>query len=374
MESLIEEITNIHRNRLDLLRSANKRAIGWVSIYTPEEIVYGAGMIPFRITGESRTETPKAGGYMHRNICPYVLSCLEEGLDKVCDFSDGVIIANACDARQALYDVWKYFLNNDFVHMLDLPKQINQTTKDYFTQEIYHLIETLENRYNCKIDEHALKEAIALCNETRTLLQRVYELRKGAVPLLNGTQAHNIVKAAMTGLKKEFNLKVSRLLERLEKPEVSCPDSNQDKHRVMLCGGFFDHTHIIELIEQMDAIVVCEDLSNGVKYFEGKVDSEKDPVAALADYYLDKATCARMIDSENRFNHMWKLIEEYNAQSVIYISLKFCDSNLIDFYYQKKCLSEKDIPVLLIETERIPTNSEQIRTRIQAFLESGDWF
>ncbi len=371
LDNLIEEIANIHKNRQNLIKSANKRALGWLSIYTPEEIVYAAGIIPFRITGETRTETPKAGGHMHRNICPYVLSCLEEGLDRVNDFSDGVIIANACDARLALYDVWKYFLNMDFVHMLDLPKQIDSSTKDYFVHEIYHLMEAIEDHYNCKIKEDDLSNAINLCNETRMLLQNIYELRKKPSPPITGIQALDIVKSSMTGLKKEFNTKASRLLEKLEKSDM---DSIKEKHRVMICGGFFDHTHIIELIEKMDAIVVCEDLSNGIKYFEGRVDIMKEPVKALSDYYLEKATCARMADSEKRFNHMWQLIEDYNVQSVIYISLKFCDSNLIDFYYQKKRLYERDIPVLLIETERTPTNLEQIRTRIQAFLESMGLF
>jgi benzoyl-CoA reductase/2-hydroxyglutaryl-CoA dehydratase subunit BcrC/BadD/HgdB len=372
MDNIIEEISHLHKNRLALLKATNQRSIGWVSIYTPEEIVYAAGMIPYRITGETRTEISKAGGYMHRNICPYVLSCLEEGLDKVYDFSEGVIIANACDARRGLYDVWKYFKETDFVHILDLPKAINAATKDYFAKEIEHLKETLENRYHCQIQQADFKAAISLCNETRQLLQSLYDLRKRATPPITGVQALNIVRASMTGLKKEFNFKMSQLLEQLETSDLD-NDNDVDKHRVMVCGSFFDHTHIIELIEQMDAVVVCEDMSNGIKYFEGKVDTQTDPVTALAEYYLEKATCARMLDSEKRFNHLWQLIEDYNVESVIYITLKFCDSNLIDFYYQKKRLAEKDIPVLFIETERIPTNLGQIRTRIQAFLEARGW-
>jgi benzoyl-CoA reductase/2-hydroxyglutaryl-CoA dehydratase subunit BcrC/BadD/HgdB len=139
---------------------------------------------------------------------------------------------------------------------------------------------------------------------------------------------------------------MSQLLEQLETSDLD-NDNDVDKHRVMVCGSFFDHTHIIELIEQMDAVVVCEDMSNGIKYFEGKVDTQTDPVTALAEYYLEKATCARMLDSEKRFNHLWQLIEDYNVESVIYITLKFCDSNLIDFYYQKKAIGRKRYPCVV---------------------------
>jgi benzoyl-CoA reductase/2-hydroxyglutaryl-CoA dehydratase subunit BcrC/BadD/HgdB len=366
MKKLISDITDLHKNRFELLKASSSPKIGWLSIYTPEEILYATGMIPYRITGETFPKVSKAPGYMHRNICPYVLSCLDEVLDGVHDFSDGVIIANACDARRRLFDVWRHFRNKDFVHMLDLPKCVEPATKELFILEIHYLIETIEKRYSIKISEAALKEAIFLCNKTRELIQKLYEFRKNGCSSLTGAQYMNITKASMTGLKKEFNQKLSLLLEQLSKSDKI----DTSKPRVMICGSYFDHVHIVELIEKMGAVVVCEDISNGVKYFQGTVDTEKEPVKALADYYLDKATCARMIDSQKRFENIWRLIKDYNVNSVIYVSLKFCDSNLIDFHYQKKHLIEKKIPVLFLETERFVSNMGQIQTRIQAFFES----
>lgn len=370
IDNLIKDIAAMHENRFERLKAVDQPRVGWLSILTPEEILYAAGAIPYRITGETRPDIARAGALMHRNICPYVLSCLEEAADGVHDFSDGVVIANACDARRSMYDVWRYYLDADFVHLLDAPKHVNASTKAGFVREIRYLMETLERRYDREITSDDLAAAISLCNETRLLLQRLWDLRKRDTPPITGVQALDIVRAGMTGPRREYNEKLSRLVDRLS----ASPDADSDKNRVLLTGGFFDHAHIVEMIEQMDAVVVCEDLSNGVKYFEGSVDEAGEPVAALADYYLDKATCARMIDSEKRFDHMWRLIEDYYVDSVIYVSLKFCDSNLIDYYYQKKRLAEKDVPVLFIETERTPTNIGQLRTRIQAFLESASWF
>jgi benzoyl-CoA reductase/2-hydroxyglutaryl-CoA dehydratase subunit BcrC/BadD/HgdB len=77
-----------------------------------------------------------------------------------------------------------------------------------------------------------------------------------------------------------------------------------------------------------------------------------------------------MVDSEKRFNHICNLIAEYRVDAVVYFSLKFCDNNLIDFSYQKKKLNEKGIPLLFLETERATTNINQIKIRLQAFLET----
>ncbi len=365
---LLTAITDIHHNRFEILKACRRPKIGWVSIYTPEEVIYAAGLIPYRITGETCQKNTKASAYMHRNICPYVLSCFEEVLAGKHNFADGAVIANVCDARRRLFDVWRYFRPDDFVHMPDLPKVIDKTTKEYFITEIQHLMHTLENRFDVKITQDALRNAVLVYNESRQLLQRLYDLRNDSHPPITGEEYMFIVKAAMAGPKETFNKKLSLLLEVLPRHGSQ---KSMDKPKIMICGSYFDHPHIIQVIEEMGGKVACEDISNGVKYFEGIVDENKDPLTALADYYLDKATCAALFDSGKRFDHMMELIEQYRVDAVIYSSLKFCDNNLIDFHYQKKRLAEKNIPVLFLETERMVSNMGQIRTRIQAFLESA---
>ncbi len=364
---LLTDITDMHHNRFDILKANKRPKIGWVSIYTPEEIIYAAGLLPYRITGETCLKTTKASAYMHRNICPYVLSCLEEVLAGKHEFADGAVITNVCDARRRLFDVWEYFRPDDFLHMSDLPKVIDNTTKEYFVTEIQHLMDTLENRFSIKITEDALRNAISVHNKSRRLLQRLYDLRNDIHPGISGKDYMLIVKAAMASPKEIFNEKLTRLLEYL--PQCGTKE-NMNKPKIMICGSYFDHPHIIQLIEEIGAVVVCEDISNGVKYFEGLVDEDKDPLVALSDYYLGKTTCAALFDSGKRFDHMMGLIEQYDVDAVIYSSLKFCDNNLIDYHYQKKRLDEKNIPVLFIENELIASNMGQLRTRIQAFLES----
>lgn len=363
----VKDIISMYENRWYLLENESKPKINWLSICTPEEIIYAANMIPYRITGDTRPNFFRANAYMHRNICPYVLSCFEEALDGVHKFASGTIIVNACDARRRLYDVWKYYDNSKFLHLLDFPKVVNPHTKDYFKNQLKQLINALEKDFHCKITHDSLNEAINLCNETRALLNELYELRRKGIAPVVCSQAISIVKTSMMGLRKEFNHKLSELLEYIKNFQNN---DHQKKYRVLLCGSYFDHISIAEIFEAYGADIVCEDVSTGVKYFEGKVALEGDPIDALACYYLEKATCARMTDSEKRFKHLWELVENYNIQSVLYFTLKFCDNNLLDFPFIKKKLNERGIPVLLIEAERSIVNIEQIKTRIIAFLES----
>lgn len=366
MNSRVEDIVGIHKDRLNILKKINLPKIGWVSIYTPEEVIYAAGVIPFRITGEESLSDSQAKAAITTNFCPYILSCLEEGIQDVYSFIEGVVIVNTCDARRRLYDAWKSYVNNKYNYLIDFPRIISPISKKYFRRQIELFIRSLEKHLGCEITEDSLMEAIILWNKTRKLLQQLYDFRKEEGFSLRSSHVINIVKASQVGCKKDFNSKLSILLDEMKMQKPIC---NIRKKRILLCGSYFDQTKMVDFIESLDAVVVCEDLSNGLKYFEGEVSLKEGAISGLANYYLEKAIFARMIDAERRFNHLWRIIESYKIQAVIYFSLKFCDTNLMDFPYQKNRLNERGVPVLFLEGERFMANIGQIKTRIQAFLE-----
>lgn len=367
IDHMIEDINLLNQNKFQLLKKIDRKKIGWFSIYAPEEIISAAGMLPYHITGETRHNYPNASTHMHSNLCPYVLSSFEEVLDGVHNFSSGMLFVNACDARRRLYDVWKHFDASKFLFLLDFSKVVNSHAKKYFRQQLQKLVLALENHFHCKITDESLCASIHLWNETRSMLNELYELRRTGKISITGSQAIKIVKASMTGLRDEFNKRLTRLLSAIKDDSDPKPPK---KYKILLCGSFFDHMDIAEIIEGYGADIACENINIGIKYFEGEVDTEMDPLSALADYYLEKATCARMTDFDKRFNHLWSLVQLFNIQSVIYFSLKFCDNNLLDFPLIKKKLNEKGVPVFFIEAERSFENIEQIKTRILAFLES----
>lgn len=340
--------------------------IGWFSVYTPEEIIYAAGLVPFRITGESAPSSIKARALLFSNICPYTLSCLEEGIQGLYRSLDGIAIVNTCDARRRLYDAWRRYVKTPFVQIIDLPKIITPESRIYFKNQFIRFKEAIEGHFKVQIGEKPLKSAISLWNQTRLLLEQLYELRKMPTPPITGSETLAIVKASMAGERENFNERLDRLLQELN----NIPKRVQTKKkRILITGSYFDQLSLINMIEKLGAVVVCEDLSNGLKYFEGTVDINKEPLEALADYYLEKSPCARMADSDKRAENILQLVRDYKADAVIYFALKFCDSNLMDFPYQKDRLNKAGVPVLFIEGERVLVNLSQLKTRIQAFLE-----
>ena len=363
----VQAVTDLYVNRLELLGAAAEPKIGWVSIDTPEEILLAAGTIPFRLTGEVGTSTDEAGARLSNNYCSYVLSCFSEGLAGIYDFTDAIVFADSCDMRKRLWEAWTRDIPSVGSYFLELPNDASDISKEYFVLQLRKLIKWLEQRYQCEISDDTLRQSIALCNRSRELLKRLYEYKKAERQFLSGEESIQIIKAATSGLKERFNTRVEALLDTLAAAEQT---PARKRPRVMICGSYFDHQGIVETIEGTGADLVCEDISNGIKYCEGTIDPDGDPVTAIAGYYLEKNTSARRLDTDVRMQHLLDLVHEYKVDSIIYYALKFCDINLHDYPYIKERLRREKIPVLFIEGERNTTNIAGTRTRIETFLES----
>ena len=62
-------------------------------------------------------------------------------------------------------------------------------------------------------------------------------------------------------------------------------------------------------------------------------------------------------------------MKRYDVEGAIIFVLKFCDPHDFDYPDLAKHLTESDIPHLRVETEMQPASIEQVRTRLQAFVE-----
>lgn len=354
------------------LVKSDKPVIGWFCTYVPEEILLAAGFHSYRIM-EGSCRISRAKACLSSHLCSYVMSSLEAALEGKYNFLDGVVIANSCDAMRRLYDAWRYFVKGPgFIHLLDIPKKVDKESIEYFRVCLVGLKEAIEAHYKIKLTERALKEAINTVNQTRQLLSQLYSLRKEDNPPISGREISSIMKSAMTQPKQEFNQRLTSLLLEL-KNRPSEPDLlNTNKIRILITGGFIDQSEIVSLIERLGAHVVCEDLCTGLRYFADEVDANLEPLTGLSRRYLNRPPCARMIDTDTdrRFDCLWNLIEEYRIEGVIYYTLKFCDTNLFEFPYLRERLRLKGVPILFLDSDGSSGYLGQMRTRVEAFLES----
>jgi benzoyl-CoA reductase/2-hydroxyglutaryl-CoA dehydratase subunit BcrC/BadD/HgdB len=82
----MEAFSDLLKDKITYLKNQDNPVMGWSSVYAPREIIQAAGITPFSVTGESEPESVKSRAILSSNLCPYVLSSLEEGLQGLYDF------------------------------------------------------------------------------------------------------------------------------------------------------------------------------------------------------------------------------------------------------------------------------------------------
>ncbi|MFH1538141.1 MAG: 2-hydroxyacyl-CoA dehydratase family protein, partial [bacterium] len=79
---------------------------------------------------------------------------------------------------------------------------------------------------------------------------------------------------------------------------------------------------------------------------------------------------AKHLSNTSRGEYIRELAKDANADGVIFLYLKFCDPHAFDYPYIKEMLEKAGIRTHLVEVEQTLASSGQLRTKIQAFVET----
>ncbi len=361
----LDEINDLTERHLDVINSSGKPVVGWFCSYTPLEILMAAGLHPLRIIPEPGRAMTRADTYIDRNFCPYVRTCLGEALDGSYEFLDGLVVVNSCDPMRRLYDAWRYYVGGDFVYLLDLPRIDSDAAVAYYRERLQEFRGELEKHYKVTVSDQAITGAMAERNRIRSSLRELYRVNNRRGTPLAAAEVQAVVRAS-TVLPVDI---IGGMLERLTGEVGGSEIEYSDGPRLLITGSVLDNPKIIELIEQYGARVVGDDLCTGTRQFWDVAEVESDSLTALSRHYLGRTPCPRMRKAGRRFEHIFRMIDEFRVDGIIFYSLKFCDPFLFDIPVLKEQLDEKGIPNLVLEGDYSPGTLGRVKTRIEAFVE-----
>jgi bzd-type benzoyl-CoA reductase N subunit len=341
--------------------------LGYFCTHVPEEVVYAAGILPVRIRAVGCRETSLADAYLSSFNCSFVRCSLELAMEKQYNFLDGIISCNSCDHIRRGYDVWKRKVGTPLMHFLQVPRMISDDALESFRHEITVLKESLENYFRIDISEEKLLDSIRVYNDVRKLLKELYDMRKDGTPKISGSEFLSVITAGTAIPKDQLKPLLNQLLNELPERE----GYSDYRARLMIVGSLLDDPQYIQTIEDMGGLVVADALCFGSRYFWDLVKEEGDPISNLADKYLKKVPCARMIGEHNtRLQYVLDTVKEFDVEGVIFQRIKFCDFWGGECFMLRRELRELGIPFLELEREYILSGAEAMKTRVQAFLES----
>lgn len=369
-ESVLQHISDIAAAPYEYAREWKERnsgrVFGYFCTYFPEELLHAAGILPMRILGD-KENVSLADSHVQAFICSLVRTSLDAALKEKFTFLDGVVFPHSCDSIQNLADIWRYNFPSQFSDVVVLPVWVDvPEAEDYLTEEISRFRRKLETHLGKKIPDSALVKSIETYNENRTALADLYALRRDNPGAITGKELLDVVRASMSMLKEDHTALLTKLMDDLK----SAPASNGAGVRIVLYGNACDHPGIMHLFEEMEAYVVDDDLCTGSRYFLHIEQPGGDPIRRIAQRYIRRVPCpCKHSTSFDRREYLVDMVRQSEADGVVMLLLKFCDPHAFDYPDLAKQLSESNIPHLLIETEMQPSSIEQVRTRLQAFVE-----
>lgn len=369
LAELLEPSSTILGSHVRKWKEQGGKVVGYFCSYVPEEIIAAAGILPFRMRATGSTETSLADTCLSAYNCSFTRHCLDLAFNDAYDFLDGVVVINSCDHVRRLYDIWRRKMRTPFIHLLAAPHMAGDEQVGWFRDELTVLKEGLEKHFGVAITPESLRESIRVHNETRQLQKDLYALRERPSPPITGADTLGVVVAGTAMPKQPYNELLRRLLSELDGREG---ESNY-KARLMLVGGLLDDPAYVNVIEDLGGLVVTDSLCFGTRIFWDQVDEQaEDPMEAMAKYYLrERIPCARMLgEHPRRLEFTREMLDTFKVDGVVFQRLKFCDLWGGEIYMLRRALRESGVPVLSLEREYLLSGLGQLRTRVQAFLES----
>ena len=343
--------------------------VGFFCSTVPEELFTAAGLLPFRMRGTGSTSTELSDAYFSSINCSFPRHTFNQALRGEYDFLDGLVCINSCDHVRRIYDNWIRALKTPFVQVMSLPRKMGEPQIDWYYDELNILRGQLEEHFGVKVTDERIAEAIALQNQVRSLQKQLYLLRKVDKPPITGAETLAVMVAGTAMPKQRYKELLTELLEELTEKQ----GSRDYRARLMILGGELDDPAYLQIIEEQGGLVVTDSSCFGSRLMWMPVDeAEPDPIRALARYYIhDRPSCPRMYGGQPaRIAFTREMAREFRVDGIVGERLLFCDQWVVENYMTDLDLKEDEIPFMPLDREYILSGEGQLRTRIQAVLET----
>ena len=373
-----KHLANHLRDRTASLKEAKKKGVKIIGYfpgnYVPEEIIYASGAIPVCLTdGGNPHPADTALSVMPHIICPFARAQVGERVLKrnpYYNMLDMVVAPITCQHLKKVAELWEYFGDIE-IFKLGIPHQYDGDFElEYYADRLRALKDRLQAFTGNEITDNKIGEAIKLYNRMRELLKNISLMRRGLSPPIS---ALDFIKLNHASFYADPFFIVD-VLESLHKElKKSQPTDKSNRPRLLLAGPNLARGDykILELIEAAGGEVVIEELCEGMRYYWHRIENDGDPFQSLAKGYLrDRVPCAFMRSStKKRLDFTLELIANFNVSGVIWYELQCCETYDQESYYFGKKMNERNIPMLIVESNYDVSDAGPLRTRIDAFIE-----
>ena len=376
LEKILE---SAHNELVQQAVDEGKHALGYTCYHMPEVLLNADNCFSVRLRAPRTGSMDISGYYMNNFICDYCKSLLERGIEGGYHFLSAIMGTETCsEMNRALehFDVMPIVDHEGFfVSFLDMPfKTTEAAVQHYVTQLQVKVLDRMRESFGTDVSDAALRRAVEEHNEVCRLITEIGEYRKEDNPRITGYE-FSVLNVASYACPKALILPYLR--ETAEELKTRKPDAKPTwRVKIVIAGSEIDDPDFIKLVEDAGALVVADRFCFGSTpgREEIQLTDDKPVLEQIAQHYLLTSQCPRYMEKhkvEGRHQLVRQLVEDYHAQGVLYEQLKFCE-----FWGYERALAsyvmthDYGIPSVAIDRQNANGGAGQLRTRVQAFVES----
>ena len=377
-ENLLQEANN---ELVAAAREQGKKCVSYICENSPEPLLNLDGCFSVRLRAPRTGSMEMATYYMTSFLCEYSRALLERAIEGGYNFSDcliapdGCSMINRCAENMELLHTMEKGKEHFFYEHMEIPMKADDNGLNlYVLQCKNHILTPLKENFGIDISDAAIRRAVAEHNRVCELIRAIGEFRKGERPTITGYEYSVITMATYAAPKAMLIDKLEQTLEELKTRE---PDARIPyRVRVALVGSEIDDPDFIKLVEDTGAFVCVDRYCYGS--FPGRdpilLTEEEDALTQVCRQYMYRGQCPRYMNTAKlleRRSYVDELAREYAADGILYEQVKFCDPWAYDRMLGSHIMrNEYGYPVLSIDRPYTVSGVGQLRTRIQAFIES----
>lgn len=348
-------------------REAGGKVLGHFQVYFPEELAHAAGMLPVKIRG-GQVERREADSRFGSAICSIPRTALELAMGGTL-VPDMFVTHPICDAARNLAGIWARNVDTPG-QILYFPQNPNSAfSAAFLTEEYRRILGDIEAIVGRPVTDREIRDSVAVFNENRRLLRELYAIKRDEPWRLPVDEAYTLVALGGLITREEHNGLLRSILPRIRARDAR----QQDRMRVVFEGGFCEQPplDLLRSIAQF-VYVVDDDLLIGLRWLLEDVEAAGDPVANLAEAYIEKSSYSPVQHDlrKPKEKMLLKRIRDSGAEAAIISAAKMCEPGLDEQVAYAQALEAEDIPYFVTEFEEKMRRFDHLQVQLETFVEN----
>lgn len=353
----------------------DKPIIGTFCAMVPDEIVIACGGIPVKLCGGNYIAQIAGDEIAPRDSCPVVKSVIG-GFDmdllpiyKKCKLA---IVPTSCDGKKKMAEVISNYVPTIPLHIPALKDEakFNETIGIYLG-----LIKEIEKKTGHKLTRSSLKKAIALTQKINKQAHKFMTFKQLKPTVISGTHAMVVINSYQYS-DREVYLKELTLLNKHLARKVKNKELLPEKTKRILVTGsplVFPNYKIPLVLEELGAVISADETCTGDRMLYDTVCVRENTIESMVRALVAKCilpcSCPTFAYNEQRIYKLKQMIKEYSIDGIVYSVLRGCLPYDFEVRDVERLSEQLNIPVIRVETDYNTEDKEQVKIRLEAFVE-----